>query len=84
MAGFIRSVPELTAAFRQRGVFLDIGVGVAAIACAFCEAVPGARVIGLDVHAPALALARQAIADKYWKPGSSCGSRPCRTCARAP
>ncbi len=64
MAGFIRSVPELTAAFKQHGVFLDIGVGVAAIACAFCEAVPGARVIGLDVHAPALALARQAIADK--------------------
>ena len=64
MAGFIRSVPELTAAFKQHGVFLDIGVGVAAIACAFCEAVPGARVIGLDVHAAALALARQAIADK--------------------
>jgi SAM-dependent methyltransferase len=68
LANLIRSVPELSAAFEQQGVFLDVGVGVAGLACVFCEAVPGARVIGLDVHAPALALARAAIAEKGLEP----------------
>jgi SAM-dependent methyltransferase len=30
------------------GMLLDVGVGVAELACAFCQAVPGARVVGID------------------------------------
>ena len=55
MASLIRSVPELTAAFERQGVFLDVGVGVAALACAVCEAMPGARVIGPGAEARGMA-----------------------------
>jgi SAM-dependent methyltransferase len=48
--------------FREGGVLLDVGVGVAALACSFCEAVPRARVIGLDVLPRALELARELVA----------------------
>jgi precorrin-6B methylase 2 len=64
LAGLIREVPELAAAFARGGVFIDIGVGVAALACTFAEAMPTARVIGLDIHAPALALARRNLEAK--------------------
>jgi len=64
MARLIRADPELSAVFADDGTFIDVGVGVAALACSFAEAMPAARVIGLDVHAPALALARQAVEAK--------------------
>jgi precorrin-6B methylase 2 len=64
MAKLIREIPELSALFSQNGVFIDVGVGVAALSCAFAAAMPAARVIGLDIHAPALALARKSVAAK--------------------
>lgn len=63
-AAFIESIPELKLAFDAGGVVLDVGVGVAALACAFCEAVPRSKVIGLDVLPRALELARQIVAEK--------------------
>jgi hypothetical protein len=42
-------------------IMLDVGVGVAAMAIAYCEAFPGLRVVGLDVFPRALELARSAI-----------------------
>ena len=44
-------------------VMLDVGVGIAAMAVAFCQAVPGLRVVGLDVFERALDLARRTVAD---------------------
>jgi hypothetical protein len=40
---------------------LDVGVGVAAMAAAYCEAFPRLRVVGLDVFPRALELARTTI-----------------------
>ena len=42
-------------------MMLDVGVGVAAMAIAYCEAFPGLRVVGLDVFPRALELARSAV-----------------------
>jgi hypothetical protein len=44
-------------------MMLDVGVGVAAMAVAYCEAFPGLRVVGLDVFPRALELARGIIDD---------------------
>jgi SAM-dependent methyltransferase len=44
------------------GSFLDVGVGVAELACAFCEAVPRARVVGLDPLPRAIELATRTVA----------------------
>ena len=44
------------------GAFLDVGVGVAELACAFCEAVPRARVVGLDPLPRAIELATRTVA----------------------
>jgi SAM-dependent methyltransferase len=63
-ADMIRSIPHLNRAFEAGGVLLDVGVGVAALACAFCEEVPNSTVIGLDVLPRALELARQLVAQK--------------------
>ena len=41
---------------------LDVGVGVGALAIAFANELPNARVVGIDVWEPALALARSNIA----------------------
>ena len=46
-----------------RPMMLDVGVGVAAMAVAYCEAFPGLRVVGLDVFPRALELARRIIDD---------------------
>ncbi len=46
----------------QGGVFLDVGVGVAELACAFCEAVPQSRVVGLDPLPQAIELATRTVA----------------------
>jgi precorrin-6B methylase 2 len=61
MATGIQTIPELKAAFADGGVLLDVGVGVAGLACAVCEALPSARVIGLDVLPQALKLAQQRV-----------------------
>jgi methylase of polypeptide subunit release factors len=42
---------------------LDVGVGVAAMAVAYCEAFPRLRVVGLDVFARALELAQRTIVE---------------------
>jgi hypothetical protein len=44
-------------------VMLDVGVGVAAMAVAYCQAFPRLRVVGLDVFPRALDLARRTISD---------------------
>jgi len=61
---YIDTTPELAAAFDVCPVIIDVGVGVAAGACAMCEGLPEARVIGLDVNARSLALARELVAAK--------------------
>jgi len=61
---YINASPELAATFRVCPVIIDVGVGVAAGACAMCEGLPEARVIGLDVNARSLDLARQLVATK--------------------
>ena len=42
-------------------VMLDVGVGVGALAVAFCQEYPGLRVVGLDVFPRALTLARKSV-----------------------
>ncbi len=42
-------------------VMLDVGVGVAALAVAYCQVFPGLRVVGLDVFPRALELGRRTI-----------------------
>ena len=44
------------------GVLLDVGVGAAELACAFCQAVPGARVVGIDPLPRAIELAAATVA----------------------
>ena len=44
------------------GMFLDVGVGVAELACAFCQAVPGSRVVGVDPLPQAIELATRTVA----------------------
>jgi SAM-dependent methyltransferase len=44
-------------------VFLDVGVGVAALSVAMCRAWPTLHVIGLDPFQPALVLAEQNVAE---------------------
>jgi SAM-dependent methyltransferase len=44
------------------GVLLDVGVGVAELACAFCQAVPGARVVGIDPLPRVIELAAATVA----------------------
>ena len=57
----IPSLEGLSERFAAGGDFLDIGVGVAELAAAFCEAMPNARVVGIDVLPRVLALAQQTI-----------------------
>jgi SAM-dependent methyltransferase len=65
---FERSIlPALGADLQDRlradgASFLDIGVGVAALAIAMCRQLPQLRVVGVDPWQPALALARENIA----------------------
>jgi len=60
----LASIPEAAAAFDECRVIIDVGVGVAAGICSICEAVPATRLIGLDVNARALGLARKLVAAK--------------------
>jgi len=60
----VPSLAGLDDRFAAGGTFLDVGVGVGEIAAAFCEALPNARVVGLDVLPRAVALAHQTIAER--------------------
>ena len=51
--------PELAAALRQPGVFLDVGTGVGWLAIEAARTWPALRVVGLDPWEPALELARR-------------------------
>lgn len=64
-ASMIGVLPGLAEAFATGGVMLDVGVGVAALACAFAEAVPNSKVIGLDVEPRALALAKERVRELH-------------------
>lgn len=44
------------------GVMLDVGVGVAEMACAFCQALPEAQVVGIDSLPRAIELAAATVA----------------------
>jgi SAM-dependent methyltransferase len=61
-----RVVPELEGLAERIGTddarFLDIGVRVAALAVEMCRTFPKLHAVGLDVHEPALALARETVA----------------------
>lgn len=63
-ASFIPVLEGLAERFdsSQAAVFLDVGVGVAELACAFCEAVPRSRVVGLDPLPRAIELAKRTVA----------------------
>jgi SAM-dependent methyltransferase len=58
----IPSLEGLSERFASAGRFLDVGVGVAELAAAFCEALPNARAVGIDVLPRAVDLAQQTIA----------------------
>lgn len=58
----IPSLDGLSERFSVGGDFLDVGVGVAELSAAFCEAMPHSRVVGIDVLPRALDLAQQTIA----------------------
>jgi SAM-dependent methyltransferase len=58
----VPSLEGLSERFSAGGDFLDVGVGVAELSAAFCEAMPHSRVVGIDVLPRALDLARQTIA----------------------
>ena len=47
----------------ERASFLDIGAGVAALSVAMCRVWPSLRVVGIDPWEPALALAREHVAE---------------------
>jgi Methyltransferase domain len=53
--------PELMAALRQPGAFLDIGTGVGRLAIEAARCWPAIQVVGIDPFQPALALARNNI-----------------------
>ena len=57
VAGLIGTFADLPPAAR----ILDIGTGVGLLAVAFCQRFGGATVVGVDVWAPSLALARQNV-----------------------
>lgn len=61
-----RVVPELEGLAARMDApgarFLDIGVGVAALAVELCRVFPNVSCVGIDVHDPALAIARDNVA----------------------
>ena len=58
----VPSLEGLSERFAVGGDFLDVGVGVAELAAAVCQAMPNARVVGIDVLPRALSLAEKTIA----------------------
>ncbi|WP_262269096.1 class I SAM-dependent methyltransferase [Microvirga yunnanensis] len=52
-----------TALRRENGAFLDVGTGAAWLAIEAARVWPALRVVGIDIHEPALALARKNVAE---------------------
>lgn len=62
--GLLPSMPAAYDAFLDgKACFLDVGVGIGAVAGKICEMFPGVTAVGLDVLAPVLALAREDLQD---------------------
>ena len=56
-------IPGLAGLLAQPGAaMLDVGTGVGALAVAYAEALPGVRIVGLDVLPQAVALAERTVA----------------------
>lgn len=62
--GVVPTLDGLAERFADGGVLLDIGVGVAELASAFCEQLPAARAIGVDPFPLAIELARETVAER--------------------
>jgi hypothetical protein len=61
--GLLPQMPAAHDAFLAgRGRFLDVGVGIGAVAVTLCSMYPGTTAVGLDVLAPVLDLARVELA----------------------
>jgi SAM-dependent methyltransferase len=60
----VPTLPGLAERFAAGGDFLDVGVGVGELAAAFCDALPQARVVGLDVMPRVLRLAAETVASR--------------------
>lgn len=60
-------LPQMAAAHEEflagRACFLDVGVGIGAVAGRICEMFPGVTAVGLDVLEPVLDLARAELAE---------------------
>jgi len=63
LKNLLPELDDLGARLERSGAsFLDVGVGVGALAIAMCRAFPAIRVVGVDTFDPSLALARKNIA----------------------
>ena len=62
IAAAAASRPDLTATISGPGPFLDVGTGVGWIAIEAARAWPAMRVVGIDIHGPALEGARRNVA----------------------
>ena len=60
----VGTLPGLAGRFRTGGRFLDVGTGVGALGAAFAETLPNAKVVGIDVLARAVDLARALVDDR--------------------
>ena len=60
----VGSLPGLAEPFRDGGRFLDVGTGVGALGAAFAETLPEATVVGIDVLARAVELARDLVGER--------------------
>ncbi len=55
------SLPGLSERLEASGSFLDVGVGVAGLSIAMARLWPALRVVGIDLWAPSLAIAREQV-----------------------
>jgi predicted O-methyltransferase YrrM len=60
----VPALEGLAERFEDGGRFLDVGVGVAELSAAFAEALPSARVVGIDVLPRALAMAEETVRER--------------------
>jgi SAM-dependent methyltransferase len=60
----VGNLPGLEERFRHGGRFLDVGTGVGALGAAFAETLPNATVVGIDLLARAVDLARRLVAQR--------------------